>query len=212
MRQYAITINSMLHNNHLLVPHIVILWCVIITIVIRVQSEVWWVLKPLQFSATEGRIPRGNIKIVKEDSSSSISGCNNWEATNHEHHQEREVAIELKRGDSPRPVILRVSLTPQRVVSPTHMMQITTLRDPAREQWEANLDEPGPLKNEAHAAAQFGDDAGARRSQLQNRAEHAHGDGHQQEIVVTILDATGVLALEVEQEKLFGEGERADEV
>jgi len=142
--------------------------------------------------------------------SSSVSGANKGEEANKKHHQEREVAIELKRGYGPGPMILRVPLAPQRVVPSAHSVHRAPLGHPAREEGKAHLEKPCSVENEADAAAQFGN-TGARRSHIEKRAEKADCDGNQQEIIVTVLDAAGVLALKVEEEKLLGESEEANE-
>jgi len=74
--------------------------------------------------------------------SSSTSGGNNGEKANNNHHHEREVAIKLKRGYGPGPMILRVALAPQRVVPPAYSVKRAALGDPAREEGEAHLKKP----------------------------------------------------------------------
>ncbi|WVZ08624.1 hypothetical protein V8G54_021970 [Vigna mungo] len=142
----------MFHSNSFLVTHIVALLSATIIIFIRVQSEVCRVLHILQFS-TERRVPRGNRVNVD---ASSVSGANKGEEANKNHHYEREVAIELKRGYGPGPMILRVPLAPQRVVPSAYAVQRAPLGHPAREEGEAHLEKPCSVKNQAHAAAQFG--------------------------------------------------------
>jgi len=46
---------------------------------------------------------------------------------------------------------------------------------------------------------------------MEKRAEKADCDGKKQEVVVTVLDAGGVLTLKVEEEKLLSESEETNE-
>lgn len=123
------------------------------------------------------------------------------EKGNEEQQQESEVAIELKRSNSPSSVKLRVTLAPQGVVASTGPVQGAAMGDETREEREAHLEEPSALENKAEAEAQSGE-MGEGRSDVEESAEEAEGYGEEEEVVVAILDAGGVFALKVEKEEL----------
>lgn len=125
--------------------------------------------------------------------------------------EKSEVAIELEGGNGAAAVVVRVGLALDGVVRKAPLVEGAAVGDETGEEGEAYLDQPGTMEGQAGGASETGG-AGAGAGEGKEGGSGADEDGDEEEVEVAVLDAVEVLAAEVEQEELLGEGGEAEEV